>query len=156
MTEKGGIANDPNALVVDPKQDRPYLGDMHVTQALFSEFSRRVLADYDDFLHAKRDGDAVQADVTRIVREYADIFMGRDKRYAAAPWQSTSRIGGRLRAWYDIPGTMDPGVGYFTFLADVCMQAATELAQGADEKEIGTKLHEILEDGYLRFLGVRW
>jgi hypothetical protein len=35
------------------------------------------------------------------------------------------------------------------------MQAAIELAHGADEQEIGTKLHEILEDGCLRFLGVR-
>jgi hypothetical protein len=72
-------------LTIDQKETLPYLGDLSVAQALFSKFSRQILTAYDDFLHAKRGGDEVQADIERIVKEYGGIFMGRVKRYVAAP-----------------------------------------------------------------------
>lgn len=150
----GEISSDPESLTVDPVSDIPYLGDYNTTHGLIIKFAYKTIELYDQFLHGERKGPEVQADIEKEIKEYADIFMGRNQEYKLAPWQGRYQIGGRLRAWFSIPGNVDPGEGYFRFLADQCMKAAKALIDGMDEDEAGSKLSGILIDGTERFMGI--
>jgi len=148
------MADITNPLSVTPIPGDPdkYLGNTEVTSALFHQFARDAVINYDAFLRGEKSGEDAQQAIEAMIRRYADIFMGRSKEYTPAKWHRTWNLGARLRGMYPIDIQVDPGVGYFTFLADQCQQAAMAMVNGMSEDEAGAQLAEIVEDGVGRFM----
>lgn len=151
------IADDPDQFVVE-EVDRsvPYLGDIKSVYELFFEFGRKIITAYDKFLGATDELANVKAEINGIIDEYGDIFGGKSEAYRLAPWQSPERMRGKLGAWIGSNNVGDdPARGYFKWLSVNCINAARDLAKGADEDEVGDQLRDVLKDGAERWVGVR-
>jgi len=87
--------DDPAQLTIEPTDpEEKYLGNYKVTQKLFSEFARSVVIAYDAFLRGTTKPEQAEAEVTALVKRYADIFMERSTEYEPAPWHSEYKIAG--------------------------------------------------------------
>lgn len=155
--DKSVPVQDPDQLVVEPvSKDKHYLGNAQVVHRFVGSFAESVIRAYDGFLSGKASGEAVQAEIERLIKEYGDAFMGRDERFEIAPWQGERmrwRILesiGKMDAGYSV----DPGEEFFRFLSIQCIKAAVAMARGMPEDVAGAHLKEILDDTRARMLGV--
>lgn len=155
-TDKSFPVQDPDQFVIEPvSKDKHYLGNAKVVHRFVGSFAESVIRAYDGFLAGKANGEDVQAEIEKLIKEYGDAFMGRDERFEIAPWQGI-RMRGKLL--YALDGAMngddDPGDAWFRFLSLQCIKAAIAMAKGMPQEVAGAKLKEILDDARARMLGV--
>lgn len=101
-----------------PESARPSLGDPAVVRGLVQDFATEVIgvrADYNgDKLTGQQAQDAIRAAAVR----YGGIFMGRDGKFEALPWNDPARLGQRiLLSAGSVDGVDDPGEALFLILS---------------------------------------
>lgn len=136
---------------------RPSLGNADVVRGLMSEFATAIVANRKAYNEGKTDGEAAQARVRELSKEYADIIMGRDKRYDALPWNDPARLGKRIMLVIpEVDGVEDPGEALFltvgTSLNTIAV-AHEEDRMSDHDAEHNTKA--MLEDAANLILGTR-
>lgn len=130
-----------------------YLGDAAVVDNLLAKFANAVLASYDQFLRGTEAREVVMPEIEALCETYGDVLMGRDERYAIAPWQGAKLKGKFLAMIPSMKGGDEPGAAMCRHLALMCIKASLALADGHDEDDVGENLSEILIDARDRILG---
>lgn len=134
---------------------KPSLGQLDVVSRLVRDFIQRVL----DIRAAWHAGDERARDpvalYTEDARRMGDVFMGRDARFDAQPWNSMRRLGITLRVLLpdETEHYGDPGTALFMWLATQAASAAAEIESGKSEQELRAKLAAVVDDVAQRLLG---
>jgi hypothetical protein len=91
-------------------------------------------------------------------RLLGDIFLGRDARFDAQPWNTDNRLGMVLRVLLpeETKDYGDPGSGLFMWLALQALNTAAFIEQGGDEAEARERLDGIADDVTARLLGIKY
>lgn len=136
---------------------KPSLGQLAVVSGMVRAFIQRVL----DIRAAWHAGDERARDpialYTEDARRMGDVFMGRDARFDAQPWNSMRRLGITLRVLLpdEAEHYGDPGTGLFMWLATQASAAAAEIEGGQPEQELRAKLDAVADDVTQRLLGIK-
>ncbi|CAG9168149.1 hypothetical protein [Cupriavidus pinatubonensis] len=143
--------------VLHPRQDgKPSLGQLAVVSRLVREFVQRVL----ETRAAWHKGEPGAADPLAVyledARRMGNIFLGRDARYHAQPWNSIRRLGITLRVLLpeETEHYGDPGTALFMWLATQAATAAAAIETGQSEDVIRRKLDAVVDDVTQRLLGL--
>lgn len=134
---------------------KPSLGQLDVVSRLVRDFVQRVL----DIRAAWHAGDERARDpialYTEDARRMGDVFMGRDGRFDAQPWNSIRRLGITLRVLLpdETEHYGDPGTALFMWLAAQAASAGAAIESGQSEEEWRAKLDAVADDVTQRLLG---
>lgn len=149
----------PTGLYLDDlvSAGKPSLGQFQIVDHLVRHYVKFILYLTADF---KR-GDARAKEPIPIIEEEARklgaVFLGKDDRYDAQPWNNSSRLGALLRYQFqaDTKHYGDPGMGAFMWLAGQVSAASQEQASGKPEAEVQKRLNACVEDFVAHLLGLR-
>jgi hypothetical protein len=137
----------------------PSLDDPAVVATLVRGFARNVL----DVRAAWHAGAAGARDPLSVIEAEArllgGIFLGRDDRYDARPWNTPNRLGMYLRVLLpeETNHYGDPGAALFMWLAAQVAQAALALERDpAAEAKVKRRLDRIVEDVTARLLRTKY
>jgi hypothetical protein len=137
----------------------PSLDDPAVVAALVRGFARNVL-EVRAAWHAGAAGardplSAIEAEA----RLLGDIFLGRDDRYDARPWNTPNRLGMYFTVLLPVETRHygDPGSALFMWLAAQVAEAARALEQDpAAEAKVQARLDTIVADVIARLLRTKY
>ena len=114
-----------------PSGDRPYLGDPEVVLGLVRHFGTSVVDVRKRYNLDTLTADGAMKAVDDLTGEYGRIFMGRDPRYQALPWNSPEQLGQHIHTRLPEAGDdPDPGKAAFLALARSLLDVAVEHENG--------------------------
>ena len=137
---------------------KPSLGQLQVVSWIVRHFVQDVLKRRAAF-HA---GEAGASDplpsIEREARELGAIFLGKDPRFDAQPWNDPKRLGMTFAVLLpeETKHYGDSGTALFMWLAAQTAEAAAALEGGMAEADVRTELDGIVSDVTDRLLGVKY
>ncbi|NPT60338.1 hypothetical protein [Paraburkholderia elongata] len=137
---------------------KPSLGDLAVVSRLVRGFVKYVL-DTRAAWHAGEAGVRYPLAIIEVeARQLGDIFLGRDARFDAQPWNTDRRLGMVLTVLLpdETKHYGDPGAALFMWLAAQTADAAEDIEQGGDEVDARGRLDRIVTDVTERLLGTKY
>ncbi|EUC21476.1 hypothetical protein [Paraburkholderia hospita] len=137
---------------------KPSLGDLAVVSRLVREFVKFVLDTRAAWHAGEKGARDPLAMIEAEARQLGDIFLGRDVRFDAQPWNTDNRLGMVMRVLLpdETKHYGDPGAAPFMWLAAQAAEAAAFIEQGSDEVEARERLDRIVTDVTERLLGTRY
>lgn len=132
-----------------------YLGDPEVVDLIVRQFLMAV-HDVRTRWAAGKETKPTEA-VKAIVERHAAIFMGKDKAYQSAPWNSPEQLGKHLveRIPLDVPHA-EAAEAFFWDLANQVLDAASAYADGEiDDDDAKFRIEVMAEEATHALLGLR-
>lgn len=137
-------------------QEGEPLGSPEVAEALVRQFLGECLEARVAIHEDKATPEEAKARMQEAAKRYAAIFMGRDKAYAASPWNSPDGLGAYIAANYEGAGDKDEACeSFFLRLAADMMKLAK--AHEDDELEDDAAQFQtdaLVEDAVITLLGL--
>lgn len=135
--------------------DLPFLGDPAIVESLVRSFLGRVIDIRTAYNEDKMDGPEAAEAVQDAADQYARIFMGQDKGYAAQPWNSPEQLGASLSAVGFDPDPAKACLGLFLKTAGDLVAAMALHEEGKlDDDTAQLAIDAAAEDGTYLLLGV--
>lgn len=138
-----------------PEGERPSLGDAGVVRGLVQDFATEVIGIRAEYNGEKITGEEAKAALRAAAARYGGIFMGRDSRFHALPWNAPGLLGEHiLLAAGAVDGIDDPAEGLFLMLARSLTDIAVEHEDGRMADPVAQQhLKEALDNVVALLLG---
>lgn len=148
----------PTGLYLDDlvSTGKPSLGVLLVVSHLVREFVKYVLDTRAAWHRGENDARDPLGRIEAEARLLGDIFLGRDDRFDAQPWNTPNRLGNVLKVMLpeETKHYGDPGAALFMWLALQALSAAEFIEQGGSEHQARQRLDPIVDDVTQRLLGM--
>jgi hypothetical protein len=149
----------PTGLYLDDlvSTGKPSLGVFPIVSRIVREYVKNVLEIRSAFNLGQGGADAPLVEIEAAARHWGNVFLGRDNRFDAQPWNTPNRLGMTLTMLFpeETKHYGDPGAAAFMWLAGQTLQASQFMEGGGSEDEARAKLEPVVEDFEQRLIGIK-
>lgn len=137
-------------------QEGQQLASPEVAESLLRQFLTECLEARVAIHEGKATPDAAKARMQDAAKRYAAIFMGRDKAYAASPWNSPEGLGAFIAANAEGAGDKDQACEslFLRLAADLMKIAKAHEDDEMDDEVAQFQTDALVEDALMMLLGL--